>query len=82
MQPTHRGVPLEILAKSFLFDIPKPTLPPTGGQPMFEAGGGGTSPQMPPQTMTAEQVKTLRETDSKKYRELVKKGVITKALAS
>lgn len=83
MMPTHRGVPLEVLAKSFLFDNPdKPVTPTPTPQPIIETGGAGTPPENQPQKMTPEQVATLKSTDYKKYLELVKKGIIAKELST
>lgn len=81
MKPTHRGIPLEVLAKSFLFDAAETPIPPGGGS-MLESGGGGSLPPTKPAQLTAEQIATLRTTDYKRYRELVKSGTITKALSS
>lgn len=71
------GLPLDILAKSFLFDIQdeiepehKPTLTPG-----LERGSGG--PRSAPKTkISLEEARTLRETNYSKYMDLVKAGQI------
>ncbi len=83
MQPTHRGVPLETLAKSFSFDNPKgtPTPTPTSDLPIIEIGGGSEPPVNPPSKMTPEQIAELKKKDYKKYMELVRTGAIVKELS-
>lgn len=71
------GLPMTILAKSFLFDvqddIPKPHTPTL--TPGLEKGTGG--PRTPTKTkISLEDSRTIRQTDYKRYMELVKSGQI------
>jgi hypothetical protein len=77
-KPTRRGVDLETLRKAFLFDSstsapkPKPTL-----KPGLLPGNGGPRDPEKPKTLSGEELKTLRQTDSAGYREYVKTHPMT-----
>ena len=79
-KPTHKGVSIATLAKAFLYDptkdvSPPPIVPaPEGG---IERGGSGRQERPKPKELTAEELKTLRQTDSKAYNEYVKTHDIT-----
>jgi len=68
----NKGMSLKTAAKAFLTE--KGLLDPT--RKGLERPTGGDRAPAPTGTMTAEDAKKLRETDYKKYRELVKKGII------
>lgn len=76
---THRGVPIGILADAFLTRVGK-TMPEPKRTNLMSRGGGTQPPTPKKETLTAEQIKTLRKTDYKKYSELVRSGVIGKAV--
>lgn len=74
----HQGLPFDVLAKSFLFEIKdelptKPTIAPP--KPSLNRGSGGEQPATTT-TFTDEEAAKLRKVDPKRYNELVKKGVI------
>jgi len=69
--PENKGMPLKTAAKAFL--IEKGQMDPV--RPGLETPGGGPRVPVTP-TMTAEQVKEIREKDPRKYREMLEKGQI------
>lgn len=71
-KPTHQGVPVETLAKSFLFDT---STPPAPKAPTGERGSGGPKPEnVGPKKYTSEELSFYRKNDYKKYLEIVKSG--------
>ena len=79
-KPLHRGVPIETLVGSFLYEIkdelekPAPPTPPQN-KPVLENGGAG-GPQIIKTEMSYEERAALRKSDPKKYNELIKRGII------
>lgn len=71
-KPTHKGVPLNVLTEAFLFQEKKEILPTKKGS-VLERGTGGPKVAPPKKGMTTEELKILRETDYKKYKELITK---------
>jgi len=72
-KPTHKGVDLKVLAKSFLFDIKKDT-PAPPSVPGLEKGSGG--PKDTPTELTPEQISEIRTKDPKRYRQMLLDGKI------
>jgi hypothetical protein len=73
-KPTHRGAPLETLVSAFLFEsssLPPSTPVPTPSAPGLLPGNGGPREAEKPKLLSATQLKTLRETDDKAYREYI-----------
>lgn len=71
-RPTRKGLPLDDLAKIFLFENPEPV---KQKRTLFSAPGGtGKKPEK--KGWTAEEVAKLRTTNMKKYMELIKRGEI------
>lgn len=68
----YPGVDAETLAKSFLFDMDVEKKPRKG----LEKPSGGTKVPASGEGFTAEEVARIRETDEKRYLELIKKGVL------
>jgi len=75
-KPTHKGVTLDVLAKSFLFDFkddsPDTPITPT---PALESGSGGNHPPLN-NKMSSDDIAHIRETDPKRYKQLIKDKVI------
>ena len=69
--PTHKGVSPEVLAKAFLFkEVEAPPVVHKGS--VLERGSGGEKIDLAPKKkLTAEELGTLRENDSKKYKEII-----------
>lgn len=68
---THRGAPLDVLKKAFLFDTPETK--PVARVPGLEPGSGGTrEPAAKP--YTAEQVMNLRKNNPKEFHRLLNSG--------
>ncbi len=73
-KPTHRGAPLETLVSAFLFESssnPSPISPPTPA-PGLLSGNGGPREIEKPKLLSGAELKQLRETDEKGYKEYVK----------
>lgn len=73
-KPTHKGIDLNVLANAFLYKgINEISSTPKKGS-VLERGKGGLS-QTPPQKkkMTPEELRTLRQVDFKKYKEIITK---------
>lgn len=74
-KPTHKGAPIEILKKSFLYEVPTEmprVIPKTG----LETGSAG--PRMaesPKKGVTPEELERARKSDPTLYRELLKKPI-------
>jgi hypothetical protein len=71
MKPTHRGVDMAILVRSFSYDL-KPIK--KRARSMFQTGGGGTAPTTPKGELTEKDAEFLRKHDQKEYRRLIKAG--------
>jgi hypothetical protein len=72
-KPTHRGAPLETLVSAFLFESssnPSP-VPPPPPQPGLLPGVGGPREAEKPKLLSGAELKQLRETDDKGYREYI-----------
>ena len=80
-KPSHKGAPIEVLAKAFLQDFKeeideaKPKKPKEKPKPGLEPGSGGGQPPAPA-TISDEEAAKIRKTDPKRYAELIKKGLI------
>jgi len=66
-KPTHKNVPLDVLVKSFLFDLPQES--PTSQTPGLEKGSGGPRGGETPGELSEEQLAQLRVSDPKAYRQ-------------
>lgn len=72
-KPAHKNVPIDVLVKSFLFDLPADT-PSTTPQPTpgLERGSGGLRTGNPADADVSEEVMAqLRVSDPKRYRQLL-----------
>lgn len=83
-KPKNKGATMEVLLKSFLYDIketkqPETPKPPTGEiPPSLERStpSGGEKPPSGKKEYSDEELQTLRTKDPKKYHELIRKGQI------
>jgi hypothetical protein len=71
-RPTRKGLPMEDLAKVFLYENP----PVDKKRSLFHAGGGAGTPPPADEGMNAEDVRTLRITKPLEYMRLVRAGKI------
>jgi hypothetical protein len=78
-KPTHRGAPVDVLVDAFLHKSSTPTPKPTPRQ-VLEPGSGGPKEPVTPKKVTLEEAKVIRETDYKRYMQLVKSGQIEEDL--
>lgn len=69
-KPTHKNVPIDVLVKSFLFDLPQApaSVPATPG---LEKGSGGPRGDETPGEYTEEQLAQIRVSDPKRYRQIL-----------
>lgn len=80
LKPQYRGVPMELLVDSFLqktgaaAPTPTPPAPAQEPKPGLLPGNGGPRTPDAPKKLSAEELKRIRETDTKRYMELVKSG--------
>lgn len=78
--PKNRGIDAKVLAKAFLFDVEAETPQTPTSQPMtteaLPTGSGGPREPQKPKKISLEEARTIRQTDSKRYMELVKSGQI------
>jgi hypothetical protein len=74
--PKNRGIAAETLAKAFLFDAEDETPVPTPMAEALPAGSGGPRGDLKPKKISIEEARKIRETDYKRYVELVKTGQI------
>lgn len=72
MKKTHRGADMEILIKSFFFDV-KPKAP---RRSLFETANGGEGKKTTGKSLSADEISSLRKNNQKEYQRLLKKGVI------
>ena len=76
MKPTHKGTPIETLARAFLNDPTKPVEPAKPADPPPKGGmerpGGGPQHAPKPKLLTGDELKVLRETDNKAYMAYIK----------
>jgi hypothetical protein len=71
-KPSHRGAPMDVLMDAFLHRNPAaPATQSPTPQPGLEAGNGGPRGPEKPKTLSASELKTLRETDEKAWREYI-----------
>ena len=73
-KPTRKGLPLEDLAKIFLYE--NPTTPVEHKRSLFNSPGGPGKGQPPRKGLTADEIRTLRINSPKKYNELVRQHKI------
>jgi hypothetical protein len=73
--PKNKGISAEVLAKAFLFDVEVPTAPAPKTEAL-PAGSGGPRGDLKPKKISIEEAAEIRKTDSKRYMELVKTGMI------
>jgi hypothetical protein len=75
LNPKNKGISADVLAKAFLFDVEPEAIPaaPTEALP---TGSGGPRGDLTPKKMSIEDAAQLRKTDSKRYMELAKAGLI------
>jgi hypothetical protein len=72
-KPTHKGAPIETLVKAFLFDSKAPTpAPAPDPAPALETGTGGPKTPEKPKQMSGEELKQLRQTDEKAYKDYIR----------
>ena len=70
-RPTRKGLPLEDLAKIFLFETPKPKKK----RSLFSPAGGADKKPVKPK-LTVDDIRTLRKHDNRKYMQLIREGKI------
>jgi hypothetical protein len=80
LKPQYKNVPMDVLIGAFLQKngaaAPTPT-PAPAPKPGLEPGNGGPRTPDKPKTYTAEEMKTIRETDYRRWMEIVKSGAYT-----
>lgn len=71
-KPTHKGVDLNVLADAFLYKVRGEIMPKPKKGAVLEPGRGGP-PTAPPKKkkMTPEELRILRNTDFKKYKQIL-----------
>lgn len=74
MKPSRRGVDLEDLARAYLYNADP--APPKHRGSLLETGTGGPREKETNRGYTPEEVKRIRETDQRKYQQLIKEGKI------
>jgi hypothetical protein len=75
-KPSHKTVPLNTLVKAFFYEFPEPQAHSPKPKPGLERGSGGPKSLPKPKKIPLEEAKKIRETDYRKYLELVKSGQI------
>jgi len=73
-KPTRKGLPLEDLAKIFLYE--NPTTPVEHKRSLFNSPGGIGKGQPPRKGLTSDEIRILRINSPKKYNELVRQHKI------
>jgi len=68
----HKNVPIDVLVKSFLFDLPKePTPAPATPAQGLERGSGGPRSEQRDAELSEEQLAQIRVSDPKRYRQIL-----------
>ena len=75
MKQDRRGMNLQDLATSFLYNIGQVTAKKNKGAMLMQGGNGATEP-IKPAGLTEDEAKVIRVSDPKQYRRLVKEGKI------
>lgn len=75
-KPTHRGAPVDVLVDAFLHKATSTPTPKKNPTPVLQPGSGGPKDPVTPKKVTLEEAKVIRETDYKRYMELLKSGQI------
>jgi hypothetical protein len=75
LNPKNKGISADVLAKAFLFDVEIPSAPAPATEAL-PTGSGGPRGDLTPKKMSIEDAAELRKTDSKRYMELAKAGLI------
>jgi hypothetical protein len=73
-KPTHRGAPLETLVSAFLFESsssPSPA-PISTPRPGLLPGNGGPRGSEKPKSLSGDELKQLRQSDEKAYKEYIR----------
>ncbi len=79
-KPSHRGAPMDVLVDAFLHKSTSQPKPKTDPKPGLETASGGPKEPAKPKKVSLEEAKVIRETDYKRYLELVKTGQIEEDL--
>lgn len=79
-KPTHRGAPVDVLVAAFLHRSTSTPKPKTTPRQVLEPGSGRPKDPVKPKKVTLEEAKVIRETDYKRYMELVRTGGIEEDL--
>jgi hypothetical protein len=75
-KPTHRGVALDVLKKAFLFEAPASAPTPTPKPGLLPGNGGPRGPEKP-KLLSGDELKQLRQTNEKAYKEYIRTHDIT-----
>lgn len=76
-KPNHKGIPLETLARSFLFGVTTPAAAPApAAPPTAERSSGGPKPDGKPKKLSIEDARTLRQTNYQEYKRQLDAGNI------
>ncbi len=76
MKPANRGINAEVLAQAFLFDAEETTQPTPMRTEALPTGSGGPRGDLKPKKISSEEARAIRQTDYKRYMELVKSNQI------
>lgn len=75
-KPSHRGAPTDVLVDAFLHKTTSAPAPKKDPKPVLQTGTGGPKDSVKPKKVTLEEAKVIRETDYRRYMELVRAGQI------
>jgi hypothetical protein len=70
-KPAHKNVPIDVLVKSFLFDLPPAPTPAPRPTPGLERGSGGPRGGEGNGEYSDEQIAQIRVSDPKRYRQII-----------
>lgn len=78
MNPKNKGISADVLAKAFLFDAQgdAPAQPNVQKTEVLPQGSGGSREPLKSKKVSIEEASQIRQTDYKRYMELVKSGMI------
>ncbi len=75
-KPSHKNIPIDVLAKSFLYDSkPEPAREPAPPGAALEPGSGGPK-EAPKGELSLDDIEIIRTKDPKRYRQLLREGKI------
>lgn len=75
-KPSHRGAPIDVLVDAFLHKAGSVAKPKSKPATVLQPGSGGPKESVKPKKVSIEDARVIRQTDNKRFMELLNAGLI------